>query len=94
MKTFKNKTVKVLDQTICDVCGKTCTDDFYHSHENATLEAMWGYGSKSDGAKFEVHLCEHCFYSVLNFIRDQRSKVLGSFDYPHQHDPLYGESET
>ena len=87
MRTYKNKTVKVLDQTLCDVCGKTCTDDFYHNHENATLEAVWGYDSGSDGTKYDIHLCENCFYITLSFLRNQRSQHIPA---PTK-DPFNGE---
>lgn len=90
MKTFKKKTVKVLDQTICDVCGKTCTDDFYNNHENATLEATWGYNSRSDGTKFEIHLCENCFYITISFLRNQRSQYI---PVPEK-DPFEGQGQT
>lgn len=92
MKTFKKKTVKVLDQIICDVCGKTCTDDFYNNHENATLEAMWGYNSRSDGTKFEIHLCENCFGDVLGWMREKRKEYLTPFDYPYDKDPFIGQT--
>lgn len=90
MRTYKDKTVKVLDQTLCDVCGKTCTDDFYNNHENATLEALWGYNSGRDGERFEIHLCENCFGETLGFLRDKRKEILGPFQYPYDHDPLTG----
>ena len=78
MKTYKNKTVKVLDRTICDICGKTCTDDFYNNHENATLEAYWGYNSRSDGSKYEIHLCEQCFYDTIAWMKNKRQEYVES----------------
>jgi hypothetical protein len=86
MRTYKSKTIQILDQTLCDVCGKTCTDDRYNNHENATLEAIWSYGTK-----FEVHLCENCFGDTIGFLRNQRQSVLGPFSYPYDNDPLRGE---
>lgn len=95
MRTFGKKTVEIeyTKSLNCDMCGANCAafDDFV-GENYATLQADWGYGSKSDGTKFEVHLCEECFYSVLDFIRNERRKTLGCFDYPHEHDPLYGEN--
>ena len=76
MKTYKQKTIKVLDQTICDVCGKTCTDDFYNNHENATLEAAWGYNSGRDGSRFEIHLCENCCDDTIQWMRNKREEYL------------------
>jgi hypothetical protein len=96
MRRYTEKTVhiKSVEAIQCDQCGKDCEgaeDMFGINH--ATLDAAWGYGSKSDGSKFEVHLCESCFYSVLDFIRGERRKTLGCFDYAHDYDPLYGENE-
>lgn len=76
MKTYKEKTIKVIDQILCDICGKTCTDDFYNNHENATLEAIWGYNSRSDGQKFEIHLCESCFYDTIQWMKQKREEYL------------------
>lgn len=86
MKTYKTVKVKKVDHIICDVCGKICTDDFYHGQENATLEAVWGYNSRSDGTKFEIHLCENCFYDTISFLRNQRSQYI---PVPEQ-DPFIG----
>ena len=72
MKTYKNKTVKAHDKTFCDCCGKQCTDDYYNEHENATLEAVWWYNSGSDGKKFEIELCEDCFYQTVDFLKKKR----------------------
>jgi hypothetical protein len=80
MKTYREKTVKVLDQTICDICGKTCTDDFYNNHENATLEALWGYSSRHDGTSYEIHLCENCFYDTIHWMKNKRIEYMGPFN--------------
>ena len=89
MKTYKEKTVKVLDQIMCDACGKNCTDD-YGNHENATLEAAWGYTSKRDGERFDIHLCNNCFDETLGFLINKRKEILGPFKYPYDNDPLMG----
>lgn len=36
------------------------------------LTAHWGYGSKHDGERYEVHLCEECFFTTLLTLRRQR----------------------
>jgi len=91
MKTYKEKTIKVLDHILCDICGKTCTDDFYNNHENATLEASWGYNSGRDGERFEIHLCNNCFDETLDFLKKKRNGILGPFNYPFSPDPLNGQ---
>jgi hypothetical protein len=88
MRTYKDKTIKVVDTIMCDACGKNCTDD-YGNHENATLEAVWGYWSTRDGQKFEVHLCSSCFDETLEFLKQKRKTILGPFKYPYDYDPLH-----
>jgi hypothetical protein len=39
---------------------------------SVSLTAHWGYGSKHDGERYEVHLCEQCFFSTLSTLRRQR----------------------
>jgi hypothetical protein len=90
MRIYKEKTTQVLDQIMCDICGKNCTDDFYDNHENATLEANWGYSTSRDGDRFEIHLCENCFGETLGFLRHKRKSALGPFNYPYDNDPLNG----
>ena len=97
MKTWKNKTVKVIDQISCDCCGQSCTKEVptikpSFDHEYATIEATWGYFSNQDGTKYSVELCEDCFNEVLGFLKDKRRKILGPFNYPYSKDPLDGES--
>jgi hypothetical protein len=88
MKIWKKKTIKVVYDVSCDCCGKSTTiaDD----PDYATLESCWGYGSKNDGTKYSIELCETCFFEVLNFIKDKRRKVLGPFQFPYSNDPLDG----
>jgi len=90
MKTFKKKTVKVVHDVHCDCCGKSTTNYNYVGPDYATLESCWGYGSKDDGTRYNIDLCEGCFTEVLNSIKEKRRKVLGSFTYPYDKDPLDG----
>ena len=70
MKTYKKIQVKKEDKVYCDRCDSLCTDENFGS-EYATLEAAWGYSSKSDGKKFDIQLCEECFYKVLDWINNK-----------------------
>lgn len=88
MRTFKEKTIKVVDDVNCDACGKSTT--ICDGPDYATLESSWGYGSKHDGTKYSIDLCESCFFEVLGFIKEKRRKVLGPFNYPYEKDPLEG----
>jgi hypothetical protein len=95
MRTFKEKLTKVVDQISCDCCGQSCTKEFptiepSFDHEYATIEATWGYFSEQDGTKYSVELCESCFNEVLTFLKEKRRKVLGTFTYSYDDDPLNG----
>jgi hypothetical protein len=90
MKTFKEKKMRTVDDVHCDVCGKSTTNNINVGPDYATLESCWGYGSKNDGTKYHIELCETCFFEVLNFIKQKRKKILGPFNYPYDTDPLDG----
>ena len=89
LRTYKTVKRKVEDKVICDVCGKTCTNDYYEK-EYATVEACWGYGSKQDGSKFDIQLCENCFGDMLGWMTKKRKEYLGPFNYPYDVDPFRG----
>jgi hypothetical protein len=91
MKTYKEAIKKVVDDVHCDVCGKRTTNDPNIGPDYATLESCWAYGSIDDGIRYNIELCEICFFEVLNFIKDKRRKVLGPYNFPHEKDPLQGE---
>ena len=85
MKTYKKKTVKVLDKIHCDCCGENCSKDI--DHEYAELSATWGYCSKQDGTQYDIQICENCFTEVLNHIKDKRR----TFNFSYEKDPLEGK---
>jgi hypothetical protein len=90
MKTFKETKIKKIDDVHCDACGKSTTNDTNVGPDYATLESCWGYGSKDDGSKYDIDLCEECFFEVLSFLKEKRRQILGPFKYPFDNDPLEG----
>jgi len=75
MKTYKIVNKSVEDKVYCDICNKCCTNDNYGT-EYATLEAVWTYGSKYDGLKFDNQLCENCFYDTIRWMKEKRKEYL------------------
>ena len=71
MKVTEEKMVTVTIDVLCDVCSSSTTPPG-GSAQYGTLTAHWGYGSKHDGERYEVHLCEQCFFSTLSTLRRQR----------------------
>lgn len=72
MKIMTPKTVEVVSDVVCDVCGGSTVKAEGSTPEFATLKADWGYGSAHDGEQYEVHLCEPCFFSTLATLKEQR----------------------
>lgn len=71
MKVTEEKMVTVTMDVLCDVCSSSTTPPG-GSAQYGMLTAHWGYGSKHDGERYEVHLCEQCFFSTLSTLRRQR----------------------
>lgn len=78
MRKFKKVLKNELSDILCDICGKSCTNDCSSISdppimEYATLEAMWGYCSRKDGDSYKCEMCENCFDKVKAFIDSIRS---------------------
>jgi hypothetical protein len=77
--TGKVETEAVLD-IVCDVC-QFSTRVIGGGLQFGTLQAHWGYGTKHDGERYELHLCEDCFFqAVANLKQDRRSQALFADD--------------
>lgn len=55
----------------CDLCGGDTQIPGY-SPQFGLLQAKWGYGSRHDGERYRVQLCEACFFKVLVYIKQER----------------------
>lgn len=71
MKVTEKVEVEAVTDVVCDVC-LTTTRVAGENLEYATLQAQWGYGSQHDGERYEVHLCESCFFSTLAYFKQER----------------------
>src|SRR5690606_6978757 len=87
MKILEDQIVKGVTDVRCDVCGES-TAGLHGGFEYGTLQAHWGYGSKHDGERYHVDLCEACFFGVLSGLKRNRlintmfSETDGSDDKP------------
>lgn len=55
----------------CDICDES-TRLANGNLQYGTLEAHWGYGAVHDGERYEVHLCERCFFATLTYLKQER----------------------
>ena len=83
MEIKQLKQVEVVTDVLCDVCNQSTQLEF------GTLSAHWGYGSKHDGERYELQLCEKCFFYALATLK---RKHLGEQIFDENFDPsiLYG----
>ncbi|WAG79126.1 hypothetical protein LMK08_00210 [Metapseudomonas furukawaii] len=73
---------------LCDVCGSNTRVPGY-GHQFGTLQAIWGYGSRHDGERYRVHLCESCFFQTLAYLRQER-RINRMFDDDQPVDQSFG----
>jgi hypothetical protein len=64
MKIMGTAEVATVVDIKCDVCGAS-TKVSTGGHQFGTLEARWGYGAAHDGERYELHLCEGCFFQAV-----------------------------
>lgn len=80
MKITGKVEVDTVTDVVCDVClcsTRVANDGL----EFATLQAHWGYGAEHDGERYEIHLCESCFFlTVANLKQERRIQNLFSDD--------------
>mgnify|MGYP007100053164 CR=1 FL=1 len=89
-KIIEDRKTEVLDDIICDSCGKSCAVDEgivdndvrldhgtkYKSFEFMELKASWGYHSKGkDLTYWKAHLCEECVDTKLSFINFKKGNT-------------------
>lgn len=61
-------------EVICDACGMSARGSNGELQFGA-MHASWGEGSAHSGEKYELHLCESCFFAQVSAIK--RARWLG-----------------
>ncbi|ENV35633.1 hypothetical protein [Acinetobacter gerneri] len=69
MEIKQLKQVDVVKDVLCNVCNQSTKLEF------GNLSAHWGYGSKHSGEKYELQLCEKCFFYALATWRIQAASA-------------------
>lgn len=64
---------KIVD-VLCDICGKSCKDEYDMNYEYSQLIACWGYGSRKDTESWNFNFCEECSDKIRDFIKSLGSK--------------------
>lgn len=71
MKITEKVEIETVTDVMCDVC-LCSTQVTSGALEFATLQAHWGYGTKHDGERYELHLCEDCFFLTIANLKQGR----------------------
>jgi hypothetical protein len=71
MKIKEKKAVEVVSDLRCDVCLDSTRVEG-GSLQYGVLQAHWGYGSAHDGERYEIHLCERCFFQAVASLKQER----------------------
>jgi hypothetical protein len=71
MKITGNVEIEAVTDVVCDVCRLT-TRSKSGGLQFAKLQAHWGYGTKHDGERYEIHLCEGCFFQTIANLKQER----------------------
>lgn len=71
MKLRAVEQTESVSDVMCDICGDNTRIEGY-GLQFGTLHANWGYGSSHDGERYEVHLCEPCFFRTISSLRRER----------------------
>tara|TARA_R110000751_G_scaffold151237_2_gene256228 strand:+ start:2563 stop:2892 length:330 start_codon:yes stop_codon:yes gene_type:complete len=71
MKITEKVEIETVTDVQCDVC--LCSTEVTSGGlEFATLQAHWGYGTRHDGERYELHLCEDCFFRTVAYLKQER----------------------
>jgi len=71
MKITTKEQAESVSDVLCDVCGDSTRVEGY-GLQFGTLRASLGDGSIHDGERYEIHLCEPCFFRTLLGLRRER----------------------
>lgn len=71
MKVIEMKEVETVSDILCDVCLESTRVEEY-GLQYAMLQAHWRYSSAHDGERYEIHLCERCFFQAVASLKQER----------------------
>lgn len=84
MKILAIEQAESVSDVLCDVCGDSTRVNGY-GLQYGTLCASWGYGSIHDGERYEIHLCEPCFFRTVSGLK--RDRMVNFMFSDEQQDP-------
>ncbi|RMV71067.1 hypothetical protein ALP05_200033 [Pseudomonas caricapapayae] len=89
MKIISRVETDALTDVCCDICG-TSTLHTLGNLQYGVLKADWGHGALHDGERYEVHLCETCFFSTIAYLKQERRTATMFEEAPQLPDDSFG----
>ena len=85
MRKYKQKELlsEVLEDVICDICGKSCKINLSALYEFSILKATWGYGSHKDCTQWDGEFCEECSGKLKIYIESLGGNLRIANDYDY-----------
>lgn len=71
MRITVNAESETLTNIICDVCRRSVRVQ-NGEYQYGTLQANWGCGASHQGERYELQLCEECFFQTLVHLKQER----------------------
>ncbi len=71
MKITGSVEMESATDVVCDVCRCSTRLDT-GKHQFGTLQAHWDNDTAHDGGRYELHLCKHCFFQTLAYLKQER----------------------
>lgn len=71
MKITGRVEIETVIDFLCDACGSSTRPE-NGGLQYASLQAHWGYGTRHDGERYELHLCENCFFKTIAYLKGER----------------------
>ncbi|XEG72426.1 hypothetical protein QA447_31225 [Pseudomonas sp. abacavir_1] len=78
MKIIGRVEIEAITDVKCDVCSCSTRLDT-SGFQFASIQAHWGFGTKHDGERYELHLCEDCFFGMIAYLKQER-RIQNLFD--------------
>jgi hypothetical protein len=71
MKITGRVEIETVTDVLCDGCSSSTRVE-NGGLQYATVQARWGYGTRHDGERYELHLCEGCFFKTIAYLKQER----------------------
>lgn len=70
MKITGGVEIETVIDVVCDACSSSTRSE-NGGLQYASLHAHWGYGTRHDGERYELRICEDCFFKAIAYLKQE-----------------------